>query len=235
MASTTSKTYCLVLTKNSSTPRLVCGDINFPSANWDIIHSDIREDRTILDNFTSSNYTQCIDFNTRGNNILDVAFEQHLSIQNTPYSEFEKVFDISEHLPIKIDCKSYPQKPVFVTFYSYTRADYPGIDQFVEENPFSPICTTNVNVAIREWYEYIEVIVEKFVPKRTIHRQTLPPWIKPETSNLIKKLETQRKLFNEKPIPVRISRLRECEESVATKGEEDRFEYQTKRFLSRDF
>ena len=146
-----------------SPPRLVCGDINFPSANWDIMHSDIREDQTFLDIFTSSNYTQFIDFNTRGNNILDVAFEQQISIQNPPYSEFEKVFDINDHLPIKIeiDCKSYPRKPVFETFYSYTRVDYPGIEQFVEENPFSPTCT-NVNVAIREWYEYIEVILKKF-------------------------------------------------------------------------
>ena len=31
-----------------------------------------------------------------------------------------------------------------------------------------------------------------------------------------------------------MSRLRECEESVASKSEEDRFEYQTKLFLSRD-
>ena len=218
-----------------STPRLVYGDINFPSANWDIMHSDVREDQTILDFFSSSYYTQCIDFNTCGNNNLDVAFEQLLSIQTTPYSEFEKIFDISDHLPIKIeiDCKSYPhQKPVFET-YSYTRADYLGIEQFVEENIFSPIRTTNVNVAIREWYEYIEVILEKFVPKRIIHRQTLPPWIKPGTSNLLRNLKHNGN-FKEKPTPVRMSHLRECEESVATKSEEDRFEYQTKLFLSRD-
>ena len=130
------------------------------------MRSDIREYQTILDTFASSNCTQCIDFNTCGNNILDVAFEQHLSIQTTPYSEFEKVFDISDHLLIKIefDCKSYPQKPVFGTSYSYTRADYPGIEQFHEKKPFSLICETNVNVAIREWYEYIEVIPENLSP-----------------------------------------------------------------------
>ena len=33
----------------------------------------------------------------------------------------------------------------------------------------------------------------KFIPRRTQHRQNLPPWITPETSNSMKRLSTLRK------------------------------------------
>ena len=43
--------------------------------------------------------------------------------------------------------------------------------------------------------DYLHSIVQRFIPRKTKHRQNLPPWFSHYTSHLLKRLKTQRLLF----------------------------------------
>ena len=63
---------------------------------------------------------------------------------------------------------------------------------------FKPVCYTNINTMCEEMYDFFDKVVQATIPKKTRHRQSLPPWIAPKTSNLMKNLNTQRKLVAKK-------------------------------------
>ena len=57
-------------------------------------------------------------------------------------------------------------------------------------NPFNPICYSNCDRILSEWYHWLFEAITKFTPRRCKHRSNLPPWITPATSHLKKKLNT---------------------------------------------
>ena len=79
------------------------------------------------------------------------------------------------------------------TAYSFNGADYEEILEIMENSLFEPTCYSNIDNMVNEFYVYLNDVIEKHVRRRTTHRQTLPSWFTPETSHLLKKLETQRK------------------------------------------
>ena len=68
--------------------------------------------------------------------------------------------------------------------------------------------------------------LQKHIPQRTKHRKQLPPWIMPSTSNLTKKLKTQRELLNKKPTNYRKLKVTKLENLVTELCENDRVAYQ---------
>ena len=68
--------------------------------------------------------------------------------------------------------------------------------------------------------------LQKHIPQRTKHRKQLPPWIMPSTSNLMKKLKTQRELLNKKPTNYRKLKVTKLENLVTELCENDRVAYQ---------
>ena len=67
------------------------------------------------------------------------------------------------------------------------------LNEQITKSPFDPYCDYNVNVLVQEWYKWINKILEANIPKVTRHRASLPPWVTPSTSHLIKKLGTKQK------------------------------------------
>ena len=74
-------------------------------------------------------------------------------------------------------------------------ADYDAINEHLVEKSFQPICYTNIAKMCEEFTGYLDGIFDLYVPKRTRHRKSLPPWIFCGTPNLITKLRTQKRLF----------------------------------------
>ena len=52
---------------------------------------------------------------------------------------------------------------------------------------------------VEEFYDYIKSLIEKHSPKRTQHRQLVPPWFSKETSHTMKMLSTARRAERKKP------------------------------------
>ena len=99
---------------------------------------------------------------------------------------------------------------------------------------FKPVCYTNINNICEEMYDFFDKIAQATIPKRTRHRQSLPPWITPSTSNLMRKLNTQRKLVANKPTSYRKNIVRKFQNLVTEAAEIDRCNYQEKIMSTRD-
>ena len=77
-----------------------------------------------------------------------------------------------------------------ITWTITKSVDYNEIKKSIQSEPFSPVCHTNINRMCEELYDYLENLANQHVPRKTRRRQSLPPWIKPSTSNIMNKLRT---------------------------------------------
>ena len=57
---------------NQSTATLICGDVNFPNANWIDYSSTENEENSIIELIEQHQFEQAIDFPTCGKNTLDI-------------------------------------------------------------------------------------------------------------------------------------------------------------------
>ena len=179
-------------------PCYIVGDLNLPNMDWESLSSPDEYEDKIAQTFSFSNWTQLIDFPSVGKNTLDVV------ITNSPESvislEISEAFKnhfastgnryLSDHIPIMIDvsCKNeYASKTSIVKAFSFCRGDYSLLRNLMTETPFTPNCYSNIDVMVDEWYSWLLDLLQKSVPIRTKHRQSLPPWISPSTSNLMKR------------------------------------------------
>ena len=85
-----------------------------------------------------------------------------------------------------------------------------------------------------EMYDFFDRVAQTTIPKRTTQRQSVPFRITPSTSNLTKKLNTQRKLVTNKPTSYRKNLVRKFQNVVTEATEMDRCSYQEKIMSTRD-
>ena len=105
------------------------------------------------------------------------------------------------------------RKPINECYYSFGSADYDAIQEYTKTHPFQPVCNTNVNRMNIEYNEYCNSIIDQIVT-RTEHRQSLPIWYSSTTSNLLKRLQTQREQYKAKPTSYRKQKLMELEKTL---------------------
>ena len=217
-------------------PFLLCGDLNFPETNWNTLTSTDEEENQILQIFENGLFRQAIDFPTCVKNILDVAFYRNCYTSAEQDFNVSKIYDCSDHnaIMLSIECTVSEPKPYLENFRSFGNADFEGINNFINENPFEPVCHTNINKMHEEYTQYLDEIIKSFVPLRTRHRQSLPPWITSSTSNLIKKLQTKRQSCILKPTNYRRQQVKLFENLVTESSEVDRKNYQEELFRTRN-
>ena len=179
---------------------IIAGDFNLPTVEWSTCHSCEPLESVMTDLF-AEDFEQIIDFPTRGSNILDLVFlrgdivvlnKQKFHVRQLKTDHSAVAVSLSLDKPIT---GVFPEKNKLC--YSFCKADYASILQSMADEPFRPVCWSNPNVLVEEWEKWISGLVQKFVPRRTKHRSSLPPWVTPGTSHLIKKLATKRKLLPE--------------------------------------
>ena len=108
------------------------------------------------------------------------------------------------------------------------------MNEAMRSAPFDSICHTNIDKMTEELYKYFDSIIERHVPRRTFHRQQLPPWITRSTSHLIKQLGTQKRLLSRKPTSYRKTAVTNLENIVFSACETDRKNYQEELMGSRN-
>ena len=180
-----------------NTPIVVCGDINFPNTNWDTNQSIDTEENNMLNELDCLRAEQVIRFPTCGRNTLDVVVVKDLVINAQIDEKFESCYNCSDHRPFSFDfyISMRAPKALHDCYYSYGSANYGERRTYMKQNPFRPECFTNINRMNKEFEIYCYKIIDMFVPRRTRHRQSLPVWYTSDTSNLLKHVETQRRLF----------------------------------------
>ena len=125
-------------------------------------------------------------------------------------------------------------KPTMRNFRGFGRADYSEVSEMIKIADFKPVCYTNINNICEVMYDFFDKVAQATIHKRTRHRQSLPPWITPSTSNLMKKLNTQRKLVANKPTSYRKNIVRKFQNVVTEAAEIDRCNYHEKILSTRD-
>ena len=222
------------LPKNSTAT--ICGDLNFPNTNWHNFSSEDTDEQEVLELFENNFFLQSVGFNTRENNILDVAFYRNCYMHSALDEKFTKTFNCSDHKAISflVECPHTEMKPTIRNFRSFGRADYSEVNKMIKIADFKPVCYTSINNMCEEMFDFFDKVAQTTIPKRTRHRQSLPPWITPSTSNLMKKLNTQRKLVANKPMSYRKNIVRKLQNVVTEAAEIDRCNYQEKIMSTRD-
>ena len=165
----------------------VCGDFNFPNTNWTNGTSTDSEENSVLELSENRLFRQSIDFPTCSKNLLDVVLHQNCNVFSTNADAFTKVFNCFDHIGIS----STIELPHVVQ--NSTRDLYWKIASEMEQTTFLPTCFTNIDNFYEELEEYLANLIRRNVPSRTRHRQPLPPWIKPSTSHLLRKLKTKKR------------------------------------------
>ena len=186
--------------------------------------------REVLDLFDKHCLQRAVTIPTCGKNTLKIALHRNLSVLCEENHIVQKLYIISHHTPValEIEMPIYIQQTTTKTAYSFNAADYEEILQIMENSPFEPTCYSNIDNMVNEFYVYLNDIPEKCVPRRTTHRQTLPSWFTPETSHLLKKLGTQKKVLKLKPTAYRKQKMKTLETEFWKSSEQDRNDYQTK-------
>ena len=67
------------------------------------------------------------------------------------------------------------------------------------EQPFMPKCYSNSDQTSEEWYAWISEKLDSNTQRRTQHRRIISPWIIPDTSNLIDRFSTIKKVYEKQP------------------------------------
>ena len=184
--------------KKRSDDILIYGDFNFVSINWNSLSSDDELETEFLQYLDVNNRHQKVNFNTGASGILDLFLvNKGIQIIDIHKCEDQLLQRFSNHSPIEvtfnIESFSLVTRQNIVKGYSFCNGDY--IPTYMIQKKFDSYCWSNPNKVIELWYQWLNSAIEKFIPKRTLHRSSLPPWITKETSHLLNCLKTTRKKY----------------------------------------
>ena len=109
-------------------------------------------------------------------------------------NDFNKSFH-SDHdaFTVKIEAQTDMQSKTKQHKFAFNKTDWKEFKNYILENPFKPYCYSNIDELFKQWYTWLDVLLTKNVPKTTLHRSNLPPWLKKESSHLIKVISTLKK------------------------------------------
>ena len=155
----------------------------------------------MIEMFERLNSHQIVDFGTCGKNTLDLVFER--KVENTTAQidlVFRQLFDVSDH-ESKLSTKEHREerKTPVSNYFSFCNADYDAKRREMTLFLFEATCFIDIDRMVEEFFDYIKSLIEKHCPKRTQHRQLVPPWFSRETSHTMKMLSTAQRAQRKKP------------------------------------
>ena len=159
---------------------LIYGDFNFVSINWNSLSSDDELETEFLQYLDVNNLHQKVNFNTGASGILDLFLvNKGIQIIDIHKSEDQLLQRFSNHSPIEVTFNiqsfSLVTRQNIVKGYSFCNGDYRGLSTYMIQNKFDSYCWSNPNKVIELWYQWLNSAIEKFTPKRTLYRSSLPP------------------------------------------------------------
>ena len=178
---------------------IVYGDFNLPEIDWHDYSAKNSDTQKFVDLISFYSFQQIIDFPTAASGILDLVLVNPKTEVISCKKINRDISLLSNHDAITLKVRvrnlssSYLRETKSKIVYSLCKARFDEMNKQITELPFHGFCWSNINVLLEQWYDWIRPIIFENVPKRTMHRSQLSPWIKPPTSNAIKRLETARR------------------------------------------
>ena len=174
---------------------VLMGDINFSKTDWESMSSSDDCENAFIEKLFELNFSNI------AKRQLDVVLVNTLDpiiscdLDNDLFSKYStNQKPCSDHIPICTYLSTFihPHVSTGDVKFAFKKASWEHLNEQITKSPFDPYCYSNVNVLVQEWYKWINKILEANIPKITRHRASLPPWIPPSKSHLIKKLENKR-------------------------------------------
>ena len=135
----------------------------------------------------------------------------------------------SDHFPYSVTVQAIVENhqvrssPTF----SYSSEKIKLLNHAILKNRFRPVCYSKIDVFLSSWNEWLHSLASKVIPMKTKHRQNLPPWKKPETSNMIKRLHTAREH--------KLTKVAVLERELSSKLNENQVVYESKLLETKNF
>ena len=150
---------------------------------------------------------------------------------------FQKIYDISDHLPITttVDSLCAPAKVPTREVFLYKRVDWDSFSDFIAHNPFIPNCYSNIDVLLSDLYSWLYKCIRLNVPRLTKHRMELAPWVSQRTSNLMKRLITQERKLMLRHSLQRERKVNEMRSLLQDCLNEDQSKFELETFADRNF
>ena len=156
------------------------------------------------------------------NNLSNVINRSEVNELNRSFSSDHKVRKIILQLTHENILRCKRQK------YAFNKLGWNKLNAIISENPFIPYCYSNVEAAVKQWYKWLENLLAKDVPRPTNHRASLPPWVKKETSHLMKSIATLKRKTSKKSSLAKRLKLKKKENQVRKNLVEDQAEFEKK-------
>ena len=212
---------------------LITGDANLPGIDWDTLSSDDAYESHIVRLLGRFNLLHVVDFNTTSSKLLDVVAVSSpdaiisVSIDDTVLSSYP----FSDHYPISIAISVSEKEPLLTPMlrFSFAHADYASLSALISEFPLVGKCWTNPNVLLEEWHVWLRApLMLRCIPFKTSHRVTLPPWVSPKSSHLMKKLKNLKTKGAVKPSGTIFQKIQNSETVLSNALETDKADYESK-------
>ena len=218
---------------------IIFSDINLQTT-WEVLSSEDEYESALLEKLEDMSFYQALP-NRNGRN-LDICLTQlpetveHSCID----SEIETSFSTSE----KKCSDHYSFRTVFSFEFKRTRsspkkmlafkkANWEQMNMYISEHPFIPYCFSNIVELVKQWYIWLQKVIVEKVPRVTAHRSSLPPWISPSTSHIIKKIATMRKKHEKTGKLVVLIKIKKNERNLRNEMLNDQTVYEEKFVSSR--
>ena len=132
-------------------------------------------------------------------------------------------------------CKGTKQGKRNFSIFSYTIADWQDLKKHINEIPFQTYRFSNVNLLVDQFYDWLYEIFWAHIPMKTKHRRSLSRWVKSETSNLVKQMNTLRRQIGSKPSRSKMDKLKQMSHHLDSQFQRDQYEFQRKVFQAGNF
>jgi len=214
---------CLTVLQPSDSTVIICGDLNFPSINWNGDNSMLLNDSSctglFLKYFYDNAMFQFVDEPTRLGNLLDIVLcNDNNAICDTKILD---TFSTSDHCMVRFSIISSSLcYNTAVTFHDFNRADWDSIKNFLYNNDFEFLCNRDFGADKKFdlFYTTLYNCICHFVPVRTVGSCTghvkYPLFIRKKIKQkaaawrVYKRFRTEASLFKHKNL------AQECRRSI---------------------
>ena len=139
-------------------------------------------------------------------NISESQLDVILTNKPDPFTDCKKDLDVLSNFSINNKpCSDH--KPINTSFIANKNAIViPSITLLISSQfaflkayfviftfSFDPYCYSNVDFLVKQWYNWIEDVINNNIPKVTKHRSSLPPGISKQSSFLIIEIATKKR------------------------------------------
>ena len=146
-------------------------------------------------------------------------------------NEFNKSFN-SDHdaFTVKIEAQTDMQSETKQHKFAFNKAHWKELNNYILENPFKPFCYSNIDELVKQWYTWLDDLLTK-----NHAAQIQPsPWIKKESSHLIKVISTLKRKTKNSNLG-RLIKIKKAEKKLRDQLKQDQADFEDKIFRGRRF